>query len=180
MTRTIGLVLLLGLLLATATAALAGGWALVSLDAPPGDIHAGEPWTVTFTVLQHGKTPTHGFDGNPLSPTLIATNPATGERVEVEATPLEEIGRYTLEATFPSAGAWEWTIEPRPFIGETVFEPLNVLPAAALAAAAASEPDGATLSALLRWAAVGVAAVAVGLALFYARRRAPVPALPEA
>ena len=133
---------------------------------------------MNFTVLQHGKTPIHGFDGTPLSPTLVATNPATGEQVEVAATPLEEVGRYTLEVTFPSSGAWEWTIEPRPFIGETVFAPLNVLPAT-VSAAAADEPGGMSVPALLRWAAVGVAALAGALAVRQARRRAPARAVPE-
>ena len=86
MKRASVLVVLGLLLLATATAVLAGGWAVVTLDSPPGEIHAGEPWTVGFTVLQHGQTPVHNLGpGNPVEPLLIATN-ADGRRVEAAST----------------------------------------------------------------------------------------------
>ena len=179
MVRRTSLLLVLMLLLVTATAALAGGWALISLDAPPGEVRADEPWTVNFTVLQHGKTPTHGFDGAPLSPALVAANRDTGERIVVDAMPLEEVGRYSLEVTFPSEGTWEWTIEPRPFIGESVFEPLTVLPAAATSLAAEPEVSGLSAQIVLRWAALVLAALAGVLVLFQARRRTPGRVQPE-
>ena len=133
--RKVGFLLMIALLLALVPAVLAGGWAVITLDDMPGEIRAGEPWTVGFTVLQHGQTPVHrlndGYgDGTPIEPTLIATNPDTGERVEATAEPTKEVGHFTLEVTFPSEGAWEWTIEPAPLAGETQFEPLTVLPAA--------------------------------------------------
>lgn len=181
MTRKIGLLLLLVLLLATASAALAGGWAVVTLDAPPGEIRAGTPWTVGFTVLQHGQTPVHKLDANSSVEPLLVAEHSGGRRLEVMATPGEEVGHFTAEVTFPVEGEWTWTILPNPLAGETAFEPLSVLPAvasqtssdaaqqssAALAAAPGlSLPDG------LRWAAVGVAGLAGLLALFQARRRA--------
>lgn len=137
--RKVGVLLLIALLLVLVPAVLAGGWAVITLDDMPGEIRAGEPWTAGFTVLQHGQTPVHdlGADGGPIVPTLMATNPATGERVEAVATPTEEVGHFVVEVTFPSEGAWEWTIYPAPLMGETVFEPLNVLPAAAVVAPAA-------------------------------------------
>jgi len=187
MVRRMGFLLALALLLATAAAALAGGWAVIALDAPLGDVHAGQPWAVNFTVLQHGRTPVHKLDANsPVEPLFVATNPATGERLEVAATPLEEVGRYTLEVTFPSDGAWEWAIEPRPLIGETAFAPLDVLPAIAqsaaqpaLSPAAPASESGLSALVALSWAAAGVAAAAVALALFRARRRAPAGVRPE-
>mgnify|MGYP000845688463 CR=1 FL=1 len=168
------------LLLATATAVLAGGWAVVTLDSPPGEIHAGEPWTVGFTVLQHGQTPVHNLGpGNPVEPLLIATN-ADGRRVEAQATPTDEIGHFVAEVTFPTEGAWEWTIHPNPLAGETLFEPLTVMaalpaaeeaavaaqPAATAAAGSDAGPAGA-----LRWAALALALVAVALLIVQSRRR---------
>jgi len=171
------------LLLATATAVLAGGWAVVTLDSPPGEIHAGEPWTVSFTVLQHGQTPVHNLGpGNPVEPLLIATN-ADGRRVEAQATPTEEVGHFVAEVTFPTEGDWEWTIHPNPLAGESLFEPLTVMaarPAAAeeVVAPAAAQPAAAESDAgpagALRWAALALVLVAVALLVVQSRRPAAV------
>jgi hypothetical protein len=178
---------------------------VITQDDMPGEIRAGEPWTVGFTVLQHGETPVHklddGYGGVMVEPTLVATNPDTGERVEMVATPTKEVGHFTLEVTFPSEGAWEWTIYPAPLMGETVFEPLTVLPAAAVVAPAqpvvkpvvVEEPveaaappapavsnapaapttvdSGFPTSAALRWGALIVALVAAALFVIQSRRR---------
>ena len=183
MTRKIGLLLLLVVLLATASAALAGGWAVVTLDAPPGEIRAGQPWTVGFTVLQHGRTPVHGFeDGTPVEPLLVARNLDAGRRVEVMATPTEEVGHFTAQVTFPVEGEWTWTILPNPLAGDAAFEPLTVLPAVAppMSGAANAQPSaalaapGTPVADGLRWAAVGVAGLAAVAALLQARKRAAV------
>jgi hypothetical protein len=184
MKRKIGLLLSLVLLLAVASAALAGGWAVVTLDAPPGEVRAGEPWTVGFTVLQHGRTPVHGFeDGTPVEPLLVARNLDAGRRVEVMGTPTEEVGHFIAEVTFPVEGEWTWTILPNPLAGETAFEPLTVLPAAAPQTTGVAESSTALAAAPglpvadgLRWGAVGVAGLAVVVALLQARKRAAVKA----
>ncbi len=164
------------LLLATTAAVLAGGWAVVTLDSPPGEIHAGEPWTIGFTVLQHGQTPVHNLGpGNPIEPLLIATN-ADGRRVEAQATPTEEAGHFVAEVTFPTEGSWEWTIHPNPLAGETLFEPLTVMaalpaaPPAAVAAPPAAE-SGTGLAGAMRWVALALALVAVALFIVQGRRR---------
>jgi len=178
MKRKIGLLLGMALLLTLVSAALAGGWAVVTLDAPPGEIHAGEPWTVGFTVLQHGRTPVHRFaDGAPVEPLLVARNLDAGRRVEVTATPDDEVGHFTAEVTFPVEGEWRWTVLPNPLAGDTAFEPLTVLPAVAPQAggqanAPASTAPGLSAAGGLRWAAAGVAGLAGLLALFQVRKRA--------
>ena len=141
MRKTGFLMLLLILLLALVPAVLAGGWAVITLDGVPAEPRAGEPWSIGFTVLQHGQTPVHklddGYNGALVEPTFVANNTTTGERLEAEATPGKEVGHFTLEVTFPSEGEWQWTIFPAPLAGETQFEPLNVLPAVAAAPIAA-------------------------------------------
>jgi hypothetical protein len=183
MKRKTGLLLALVLWLALAAGALAGGWAVITLDAPPGEIRAGQPWTVGFTVLQHGVTPVHGFaDGTPVEPLLVARNLDAGRRVEVVGTPTEEVGHFTAEVTFPVEGEWTWTILPNPLAGDTAFEPLTVLPAAVAAprttGAADEQPAALAAPALspaggLRWAAVAVAGLGV-VVLLQARKRAVV------
>ncbi len=194
--RKFGVLLTMALLLALVPAVLAGGWAVITLDDMPGEIHAGEPWVVGFTVLQHGETPIHKFeDGTPIEPTLVATNAATGRRIEAVATPTKEVGHFTLEVTFPSEGEWEWTIFPAPLAGETQYEPLNVLPATAAvapiraadaqagavvapAAAPAAEPapvatieSSPSTLAVLRWGALVIALLAAALFVVQTRRR---------
>ena len=190
MKRKIGLLLSIALLLALASAALAGGWAVITLDAPPGKIRANEPWTVGFTVLQHGRTPVHKLDANsPVEPLLLAEHTG-GRRVEIMATPGEEVGHFTAEVTFPVEGEWTWTILPNPLAGETAFEPLTVLPAAVAApqttgtvaeqtSAALTAAPGLSMGDGLRWAAVGVVGLAVVMALFQARKRAMTQARAE-
>ena len=180
MTRKIGLLLLLVILLATASAALAGGWAIITLDAPPGEIRAGEAWTVGFSVLQHGQTPVHRLDATtPVEPLLVARNQDAGRRVEVLATPTDGVGHFTAEVTFPVEGQWTWTILPNPLAGDAAFEPLTVLPAVVPQVNAAPPPAsvaGLSATGSLRLAAAGVAGLAALLALVQARRRATVRA----
>ena len=178
--RKSGLLIGVVLLLALASTALAGGWAVITLDDMPGEIHAGEPWNVGFRVLQHGVTPAHVvFDGQPVEPMLIATNKATGEKIEVAAKPSKEAGHFTVEVTFPSDGTWEWTIDPAPLLGETVFEPLNILPAVV----AVEQPELSTMpvssqgaagsypvAQALRWGALALVLAAAALMVLQGRR----------
>jgi hypothetical protein len=186
--RKIAVLLVLALMLALAPAVLAGGWAVITLDEPPGEIRAGEPSTMGFTVLQHGNKPVHRLDPtSPIEPLLVAENPADGRRVEVMATPTEEVGHFVVEVTFPTEGAWEWTIYPNPLAGESLFEPLTVLPAVSAAPGAAeaqavapavppsasnATTGGLSLSDGLRWAALVALALAVVLFIVQGRRTA--------
>lgn len=207
MKRGVSFLMAAMLLLALIPAVLAGGWAVISLDEPPGEIHAGEPWRVDFTVLQHGKTPVHDLDANSsVEPLLIAENPATGQRLEIMAERMKEAGRFTVEVTFPSDGTWEWSILPNPLLGETVFEPLTILPAinaaavkgAAPAAQPPVEPEvapavtqsevappapasetGSSWQAGLRWAALALGLVAIALFLLQSRKQSSAQARGE-
>ncbi|MEO7910713.1 MAG: hypothetical protein ABIV47_13790 [Roseiflexaceae bacterium] len=179
-------------MLALAVPALAGGWALVSLDSLPRELRADETFQLGFTVLQHGKTPTNkDLNGNPLTPVLKATKQggaATTQTkdaatIRVEARQQGPAGHYLVDLAFPSDGTWAWQIEvPTYFVQDSpsgqnsaIFAPLTVLPAAAPATASAPAPAPAATSwlglspAALRWAGLAVllAALAIGL---YAQR----------
>ena len=184
-------------MLALASPALAGGWAMVTLDSLPREVRAGESLQLGFMVLQHGKTPTNkDLDGNPLKPVLTAikqggaaTTQAKGaETIRAEARQQGPTGHYVVDLAFPSDGTWAWQIAlPTYYVQDSpsgqnaaIFAPISVLPAAASApalqpaAAPAPAPPAATTwlglsPAALRWAGVAalLAALAVGL---YAQR----------
>lgn len=180
MKRRLVMVAVTALLLVLAQGVRAGGWAVIVLDEPLGAIHAGESYSVGFTVMQHGQTPVHRLgDGLPIEPLFTATNTTTGDKIEATGVPTKEIGHFVVEVTFPSEGTWDWNIEPAPLIGDTVFEPLTVLPALPVASQAAAIPGSVPagvagelpIAGTLRWLALAVAIVAVVLAIRYVQRR---------
>ena len=181
-------VLIMLAMLALAVPALAGGWAIVTLDALPRELRAGESTQLGFMVLQHGKTPTNkDLDGNPLTPVLkaikqggAATTPAkAAETIRVEARQQGPTGHYVVDLTFPSDGTWAWQIEvPTYYVQDSpsgqnaaIFAPLTVLPAVAAAPAPASAAATwlGLSPAALGWA--GLAALLTVLAIgLYAQR----------
>src|SRR5262245_54546848 len=99
-------VLVILALLALAAPALAGGWAVLTLDALPREVRAGQSFQVGFMVRQHGKTPTNNdLNGNPLKPMLTATKQgAAAETIRAEAHQQGSTGHYVVDLTFPSDG----------------------------------------------------------------------------
>ena len=171
-------------LLALAVPALAGGWAVVTLDSLPREVRAGASIQLGFIVRQHGKTPTNkDLNGNPLRPVLtaikqsdLATAQAKGaETIRFEARQQGPTGHYAVDLTFPSAGIWAWQITlPTYYVQNSpsgsdaaVLAPLTVLPPTAPAATPA--PEATTWLGLspaaLGWAGLAalLAALAVGL-----------------
>jgi cytochrome c2 len=124
---SIGLALLFTLVFAFP--AFAGGWAVITLDELPSNVLAGEPLTIGFTVLQHGRTPMSGLD-----PTVTAKLTSTEEMV-VHAEPKGEPGHYEATLTFPKEGNWEWSIQ-----AFTMDQPMPTLNVAAPNVVAANEP----------------------------------------
>jgi hypothetical protein len=118
---------------------------------------------------------------------LRATNRETGDTVTAEAVRGKEVGRFTIEATFPSEGTWEWEIKPDPLMGEGVFPPLTVLapvavnptvkeaeqPAVVAPAAPSTTVTASTSEPIIRsglqWAAVALLVVAIALLVIQRR-----------
>ncbi|HEX2998147.1 MAG TPA: cytochrome c [Anaerolineales bacterium] len=100
---SLGLALIFAFVLAFP--AFGGGWAVITLDALPTDVVAGEPIAIGFTVLQHGKTPM--TDINPTVSAMLSAD----EKFVVHAEPEGEPGHYTATLTFPKEGNWEWSIQ---------------------------------------------------------------------
>ena len=119
--RAIAGVLLATALLTLSAPALAGGFAVVRLDEPPGEVVVDTPWRFGFTVRQHDITPT-----NDVTPVVRAIHKVTGDEVTATGQQAGPVGHFEAEITFPHAGEWEWAIHPEPF-AETSFETLTVL-----------------------------------------------------
>jgi hypothetical protein len=157
-------------MLAFAAPALAGGWAVVTLDSLPSDVQAGQRTSLGFMVRQHGVHPTNDFYGEPLKPFLSAINQTTGESLEVDARKDGPVGHFVLDVTFPSAGAWSLEITPAPFpAGGTQQGTLTVLPAIA----PQEQVSNVWLlqPATLRWSGIALLFVSASLILFGQRSR---------
>jgi hypothetical protein len=88
---------IIGILVVTTIAALsapalAGGWAVVRLDEPPGDVLVKEPWQFGFMVLQHDVTP-----NSDVTPIVRAQAPSIRRRARWSPSPVARRGpRATL------------------------------------------------------------------------------------
>ena len=158
--RTLIVIAMAGLALATAGAAGSGGFATVGVSPMPPD-DAGTPWNVNLKVLQHGRTPLDG-----VVPMITIRNASTGETKSFTATPTGTSGMYRATVTFPSNGTWTYEINDG-FTQTHTFAPVTL------------SGDGGDSSAPI-WAISG--AVALGMALLaglvlFARRRRPRPDL---
>jgi hypothetical protein len=162
------LVALLGLLFVVPSA-LAGGWAVVTLDELPAEVRQGESLRLGFMVRQHGQTAT-----NQVKPYLEAHNTGTGEVFRVEGRQEGPVGHFVVEVTFPTAGSWEWAIVPAPFEG-TPLPVLQVLPAAVqqvgpeTAQVRMPQPDAGR--SVLRWAGLALLLGAAGVGAYTWRGR---------
>jgi cytochrome c2 len=92
--------------LLAASPALAGGWAVVTLDQLPGQIVAGQPLDVGFTVRQHGQTLR-----SDLQPILRFDRTDAQGSFTVSAQQTGGDGHYNAVVTFPSSGTWNWQVD---------------------------------------------------------------------
>lgn len=140
----------------------AGGWAVIVLDELPTDVVAGEPLTIGFTVLQHGRTPMDDLD-----PTVTAKL-SPGEKFVVKAEPGKKPGHYMATLIFPKEGNWNWSIQ-----AFSMDQPMPVLSVASPANGVASQfVVKSEPAAEFPWLVAGGSALGIGLAaLAFAFRR---------
>ena len=147
-------------LLAAALPALAGGWAVTTLDGLPADgFRAGEAYRLGYTIRQHGDKP---FGGAKTEVRIWSV--ASGEYHAFVGVPEGAVGHYVAEIRFPAAGAWTWEVSQEPFAPQKLGA---ILVAPAVTAAdgpspAVAEP-GRTDLAVLRFALPMATMLAVAL-----------------
>lgn len=162
-TRTrnaLGLALLLSLL--SVLPVFAGGWAVITLDELPSTIMAGEPITIGFTVLQHGRTPMDG-----LHP-IITANLAKDQEIVFNAEPEGKIGHYTATLTFPQDGEWSWSIQA--FTMNQPMPMLNVASAGSIASMPLTTRTGPAIPPLMWVSGISFAVGVVGAVIAFRRR----------
>jgi hypothetical protein len=140
--RACVLVMLLAALLPGA--ANAGGWSVIVLDQQPGEVQAGVPFSVGFTVLQHGETPVDG-----LTPKISLISASTGATAQFTARAMGAPGHYVADLTLPSGGEWTWEID-------AYGPPSPMSPIQVGAPAAAAQPAMQPAPAALPWLALAV------------------------
>lgn len=149
--------------------ARAGGWAVVVLDGESAligvdrPVEAGVPFTIGFTVLQHGRTPING-----ITPTITLTS--GGERLTFFAEAQGGPGHYVATITLPEAGTWEWQID-------AFGPPATLAPITVVAPAPAPAPAVPALAPALWGALVALALAMLAVALLVMRARRPAAAI---
>ncbi|MGQ0849755.1 MAG: hypothetical protein ACT4OP_11675 [Actinomycetota bacterium] len=145
--------------LALPSMAIAGGWAMTTFDEVPEEFAAGQTYELTYTVLQHGKTPVD------VGTSVIRITDSAGNLSEFTAASLGEPGRYSVAVAFPVAGAFTWEVTQGP------FEPQQLGKLSVVGATAAAVTTGNTLRWLLPIALVLMIGLLAMQAVHVARGR---------
>ncbi|HLF29114.1 MAG TPA: c-type cytochrome [Anaerolineae bacterium] len=106
-----------------ATPAFAGCCLIVTLDRLPGQVVAGQPFDVGFT-LRINHIPMARW-----TPEVVAKQADTGKSFTTTATEQGAVGHYVATLTLPEPGTWEWSINGQrmpPLIAPATSSPAEV------------------------------------------------------
>lgn len=104
------LLIVAALLTSGVSSAMAGGWAVITVDELPTAITVGQPISIGFTVRQHGQTLR-----SDLKPIVRFNRADAQEAFQVTAQRQGNDGHYVAEIKFPSAGQWDWQVDIEQF-----------------------------------------------------------------
>jgi hypothetical protein len=91
-------------LLLTGAPAMAGNWAVTTLDPLPDRIEPGRAYTIGFWVLQHGS---HPYYGGKLDPVGLKFVDGKGAATVFAGVALREPAHYAAAVIFPGPGTWQ-------------------------------------------------------------------------
>jgi len=109
-----------------------GGWAIVTVENPPENLTVGVPYTLEYSVRQHGIEVHSGLKGY-----VEARN--GGRVVRGDAADASK-GKYKATVTVPAVGMWTITVQSGLGAAKTVMKPITVV-ASGTAVAAMSLVD---------------------------------------
>lgn len=124
------------LVLALATPAVGGGWAVTTLDNVPDPFDAGHTYAIGYTIRQHGVTPI-SVDRTEIQ----ATHSESGKRLAFPGVADGPVGHYLAQVTVPAAGSWTWEVTQGPFAPQPLGTLSVGMPATAAAPAAVTGPQ---------------------------------------
>lgn len=104
MRRAIITLAAVALAVATASTALAGGWAVTSFENLPESFEAGSTYSLDYTIRAHGKTPVDSGASH-----VMFRNFEADQSLRFDAVNHRD-GTYTVEITLPVEGSWQWEV----------------------------------------------------------------------
>lgn len=115
-----------------AASMLAGGWAVVTVENPPERLVVGVPYTLEYSVRQHGKELLSGLRGK--------VEARAGRQVVSADARALSVGKYAASLTLPSAGSWTITVHSGFGPSKTTMRPIAAT-ATGAPVIAMSEPE---------------------------------------
>jgi mono/diheme cytochrome c family protein len=115
-----------------AASMLAGGWAVVTVENPPERLVVGVPYTLEYSVRQHGKELLSGLRGK--------VEARAGRQVVSADARALSVGKYAASLTLPSAGSWTITVHSGFGPSKTTMRPIAAT-ATGAPVMAMSEPE---------------------------------------
>lgn len=144
--------------------ARAGGWAVLTLQSWPGEVTAGEPFTIEYALRQHGERLV-AHDASWMTPMITAVHSESGETVEFEVSPIAKTGYYQAQMTLPQAGTWAWSIDA---FGEFEMPPLTAVDGTAVSANTSLPVNiGLQTTPVFSWLSGVLGAVMIVAALYF-------------
>jgi hypothetical protein len=98
---------------------LTGGWAVVTVENPPEHLVVGVPYTLEYSVRQHGQALLDGLSGR-----VEATAKNRTERVDAKEGTTK--GKYVATLVLPSEGSWTITVHSGFGPSKTTMRPITV------------------------------------------------------
>jgi hypothetical protein len=158
----LGLGILVAAALASSALAKEGG---VELSSTPFGTPPGGTWSTGLTLIDvNGRLPADA------KPALALTNLDTGAHAVITAKPTGEIGRYTLDVIFPTAGRYAYTVTDGFTDREYTYPPVRIVGSDTVVPV----PSSGGERSFPMWAPLvgGIALLlAAGAAALFARRR---------
>jgi hypothetical protein len=115
--------ILLASIIAIPAASTLGGWAVVTVENPPERLVVGAPYTLEYTVRQHGKDLLNDLDGK-----IEARSGGNVARADAKRI---ANGKYAGTVAVPSAGSWTITVNSGFGKSMTTMRPLLAVAAGA-------------------------------------------------
>ena len=115
-----------------AASMLAGGWAVVTVENPPERLVVGVPYTLEYSVRQHGEELLSGLRGK--------VEARAGRQVVSADARALSVGKYVASLTLPSAGSWTITVHSGFGPSKTTMRPIAAT-ATGAPVMAMSEPE---------------------------------------